>query len=105
MKATQKIRIFERSNVRIITDMYIKFQSNWDVLRWKTVLKHDIMANTEKPEISSVVRWYHHYRNTWFPQESEALDCYHEFGNTFRNTCKPNGQIVGYLTKGDLESD
>ena len=48
MKATQKDRILERSNIRIITDMYIKFQSNWDVLRWKTVLKHDIMANTKK---------------------------------------------------------
>ena len=46
MKATQNIRIFERSNVQIITDMYITFQSNWDVLRWKTVLKHHIMANT-----------------------------------------------------------
>ena len=54
-------------------------------------------------EISSVVRGYHHYRNTWFPQESEALDCYHEFGNTFDifaiKTCKPNGQIAGYLPR------
>ena len=41
------------------------------------------MTNTEKTlEFSSAVRGYHHYRNT-FPQESEVLDCYHDFGNTF----------------------
>ena len=71
MKATQNIRIFERSNVQIITDTYITFQSNWDVLKWKTVLKHHIMANTEKTEFSSSARGYHHYRNTWFPQNQK----------------------------------
>ena len=100
MKATQNIRIFE-SNVRTITNMYITFQSNWDVLRWKTVLKHHIMANIEKT--SSAVRGYHHYRNTWFPQDPEVLDCYYEFENTFDmfavKTCKSNGQIVGHLPR------
>ena len=62
------------------------------------------MANTGKTsEFSSPVRGYHHYRNTWFPQESEVLDCYHEFENTFDmfaiKTCKSNGQIVGHLPR------
>ena len=55
MKATQNIRIFERSNVQIITDVYITFQSNWDVLRWKTVLKHHIMANTEPQPLEDTI--------------------------------------------------
>ena len=68
------------------------------------MLKHHIIANTEKTsEFSSAVRGYHHYRNTWFPQESEVLDCYHEFENTFDmfaiKTCKSNGQIVGHLPR------
>ena len=59
------------------------------------------MASTEKTsEFSSAVRGYH-YKNTWFPQESEVLDCYHQFENTFNmfaiKTCKSNGQIVGHL--------
>ena len=104
MKATQNIWIFKRSNVRIITDIYIAFQSNWDVLRWRIVLKHHVMANTEKTsEFSSPVWGYHHYRNTWFPQQSEVLDCYHEFENTFNmfaiKTCKSIGQIAGHLPR------
>ena len=61
------------------------------------------MANTEKIEFSSAVAGYHHYRNTWFPQKSEVLDCYDEFENTFDmfaiKTCKSNGQIVGHLPR------
>ena len=68
------------------------------------MLKYHIIANTEKTsEFSSAVRGYHHYRNTRFPQESEVLDCYHEFENTFDmfaiKTCKSNGQIVGHLPR------
>ena len=65
------------------------------------MLKHHIMANIEKT--SSAVRGYHHYRNTWFPQDPEVLDCYYEFENTFDifavKTCKSNGQIVGHLPR------
>ena len=54
-------------------------------------------------EFSSFVRGYHHYRKTWFPQESEVLNCYHEFENTFDmfaiKKCKSNGQIVGHLPR------
>ena len=62
------------------------------------------MANTDKTsEFSSAVRGYHYYKNTWFQQESEILDCYHEFENTFDmfaiKTCKSNGQIVGHLPR------
>ena len=46
------------------------------------------MTNTEK---------------TWFPQESEVLDCYHEFENTSVmfaiKTCKSNDHIVGHLPR------
>ena len=62
------------------------------------------MANTEKrSDFSSAVRGYHHNRNTWFPQESEVLDYYHEFEKTFDmfaiKTCKSNAQIVGHLPR------
>ena len=61
------------------------------------------MANTEKAEFSSAVRGYHHYKNTWFLQESEVLVCYHEFENTFDmfaiKTCKSNGQTAGHLPR------
>ena len=62
------------------------------------------MANTEKTsELSSALTGHHHYRNTWFPQESEVLDCYHEFENTFNmfaiKMYKSNGQIVGHLPR------
>ena len=62
------------------------------------------MVNTEKTsEFSSAVRGYHHNRITWFPQQSEVLDCSHEFGNTFDmvaiKTCKSNGQIVRHLPR------
>ena len=61
------------------------------------------MANTEKTsEFSSAVRGYH-YKNTWFPQKSEVLDCYHQFENTFDmfsiETCKSNGQILEHVPR------
>ena len=61
------------------------------------------MTNTEKIlEFSLAVRGYHHYRII-FPQESEVLDCYHDFGNTFDmftiKTSTSNGQFVEYLSK------
>ena len=43
------------------------------------------------------------YKNTWFSQDSEVLECYHEFENTFDmfaiKTCKSNGQIVRHLPR------
>ena len=52
---------------------------------------------------SSAVGGYHHYRNTWFPQELEVLDCYHDFESTIDmfaiKKCKSNGQIVGHLPR------
>ena len=68
-------------------------------------MKNSVKASHhgQHKELSSFVRGYHHYRNTWFPQESEVLDCYHEFENTFDmfaiKTCKSNGQIVGHLPR------
>ena len=62
------------------------------------------MANTEKTsELSSALTGHHHYRNTWFPEESEVLDCYHEFENSFDmfaiKTCKSYSQIEGHLPR------
>ena len=70
----------------------------------KNSIKASHHGHTEKTsEFSSAVRGYHHYRNTWFPQESEVLDCYHEFENTFDmfaiKTCKSNGQSIEHLPR------
>ena len=90
MKATQNIRIFKRSNVQVIT-----------VLRWKTLLKHHIWPTQKKCQFSSAVRGFHHYRNTWFPEESEVLYFCHVFKNSMFaiKKCKSNGQIVGHLPR------
>ena len=62
------------------------------------------MTSTEKTsEFSSAVRGFHYFRNTWSPQESEVLECYHEFANAFDRfaikTCKSNGQTVGHFPR------
>ena len=60
--------------------------------------------NTEKNcEFSAAVRGYHYYRSVWLPQESEVLECHHDFGNVFDmfaiKTCKSSGEIVGHLPR------
>ena len=66
-------------------------------------MKNSVKASHHGQHRTSAVRGYHHYRNAWFPQESEVLDCYHEFENTFDmfaiKTCKSNGQIAGHLRR------